>query len=229
MSSSGRFTVRFKLLICAALGCAVTATAAPTAAAQQVTTCNGELPFGSYENVAVPKGATCSASGSTVAGTFTVGKNATLNGGGVTIGGSLIANGATNVRLSGFSVGGDVSIAGGGGNLVIQSSTVRGVVDISGVKGFIAIINNESQGALGHVRVVNNTVQASDRSSTVGLNISSNQVLTDAEVSGNTGKVDKNVQGNTVGGTLSCIGNAPPFDGRFNTAAAFQGQCTGFV
>ena len=48
-------------------------------------------------------------------------------------------------------------------------------------------------------------------------------------MSGNTGAVDKNVQGNTVGGRLSCIGNAPPFDGRFNTAAAFQGQCTGFV
>ena len=79
-----------------------------------------------------------------------------MNGGGTIIGGSLIALGATNVRLSGFSVGGHVIIRGGGGNLVIATSTVRGVVDVSGVNGFIAIINNESAGALGHVRVANN-------------------------------------------------------------------------
>ena len=92
-----------------------------------------------------------------------------------------------------------------GGDLVIQGSTVRGVVDVSGVKGFIAIINNESPGALGRVRVVNNDLRRLDATSTVGLNISSNQVATDATVSGNKGKVEKNVQGNTVGGTLSCI------------------------
>jgi hypothetical protein len=30
----------------------------------------------------------------------------------------------------------------------------------------------------------------------------------------------------TVGGTLSYIGNEPPFNGSFNTAAALEGQCT---
>jgi hypothetical protein len=232
-SVRGRLTMPVKLLICAALSCAAAAAAAPAAVAAPVTICNGELPFGSYDNVVVPPRATCSAGGSTVARTFAVGPGATLNGGGVTIGGSLIAQGAENVRLDDFSVGGDVIIRGGGGNLVIAESTVRGVVDVSGVNGFIAIINNDStqdpRNALGRVRVVNNVLQPLDPTSTVGLNISSNTVRTDATVSGNTGRVDKNVQGNTVGGTLSCIGNQLPFLGTFNTAAAFRGQCRGPV
>ena len=228
MSGKGYFTTFAKLLAIASLCCA--AAAAPAAAAPtKVTKCKGQLAAGSYDSVVVPQNATCSLSGANVAGNVTMERRATLNGGSVTIGGSLIAQGATNVRLFDFSVGGDVRIVGGGGDLVIQSSTVHGVIDISGVNGFIAIIDNASPHALGRLRVVNNAVRASDPTSTVGINISSNQVLTDAEVSGNTGAVDKNVQGNTVGGRLSCIGNAPPFDGRFNTAAAFQGQCTGFV
>jgi hypothetical protein len=229
-SVKGRFAVPVKLLIGAAFiggatAAAPAAGAAPTAPAAPVTICRGDLPFGSYDSVVVPPNATCSASGSTVSRTFTVGRGATLNGVGVTIGGSLIALGAENVRLVYFSVGGGVIIRGGGGNLVIQSSTVRGDVDISGVHGFIAIISNESPGALGRMRVVNNVLQPLDPTSTVGLNISSNQVGTDATVSGNRGRVEKNVQGNTVGGTLSCIGNEPPFLGTSNTATAFRGQC----
>jgi hypothetical protein len=215
--------------MCATLSVAVVATAAPSAVAAPVTICRGDLPFGSYENVVVPPRATCSASGSTVAGNVTVGLGATLNGGFVTIANNLVGVGAANVRLTGFSVGGDVIIRGGGGDLVILTSTVRGVVDISGVHGFIAIINNESPGALGKLSVVNNVVRALDSTSTVGLNISSNQIRTDATVSFNAGPVEKNVQGNTVGGTLSCVGNAPPFLGTFNTAAAFEGECTGPV
>jgi hypothetical protein len=226
MSVSRHFALLIKLLICAALLSALAATPASAAIA---TKCEGELPFGSYDRVVVPRNTTCSVSGATVAGNLTVRRGATLNGGTVTIGGSLIAKGATNVRLFEFRVEGDVRIEGGGGNLVIQSSTVRGVVDVSGVNGFIAIINNESPGALGRMRVRNNVLQPLDPTSTVGLNISSNQVATDATVSGNRGSVAKNVQGNTVGGTLSCIRNEPPFDGRFNTAAVFKGQCEGFV
>jgi hypothetical protein len=193
------------------------------------TICRGDLPSGSYADVVVPPKATCSASGSTVSGTFTVGRDATLNGGSVSISGNLIAQGATNVRLTDFTVLGDVIIRDGGGNLVILQSRVSGVVDISGVNGFIAVINNESPGALGRLRVVNNDLQPLDPTSTVGLNISSNQVAADATVSGNKGKVEKNVQGNVVGSTLSCIDNKLPFLGTFNTAAAFQGQCTGPV
>ena len=77
--------------------------------------------------------------------------------------------------------------------------------------------------------MVNNVLQPLDATSTVGLNISSNQVATDATVSGNKGRVEKNVQANVVGGTLSCVDNELPFLGTFNTAAAFQGQCTGPV
>jgi hypothetical protein len=228
MPVGGRIGVPIKVLICAVLSSAAIAGAAPTAVAAPVTICNGDLPFGSYDNVVVPPGATCSASGSTVARNLGVGPGATLNGGGLTIGGNLIALGATNVRLSAFSVGGDVRVVGGGGDLVILQSTVRGAVDVGGVNGFIAIINNDFPGALGRLRVVGNVVQPSDPTSTVGLNIAVNQIRTDAEVSLNRGQAQKLVQGNTVGGTLSCIANAPPFDGSFNTAAAFRGQCRGF-
>ena len=107
-SLSGRANVPVKLLIGAALGCAVAAGAAPAAAAAApVTICNGDLPFGFDENVVVPPRVTWSASGSTIARTLAIAPGATLNGGGVTIGGSLIALGAENVRLSGFDVDGD--------------------------------------------------------------------------------------------------------------------------
>jgi hypothetical protein len=197
--------------------------------AAPVTICRGDLPFGSYINVVVPPNATCSASGSTVAQTLTVGRGASFFGGFVTIGGSLISVGAKYVRLTGFSVAGDVIVRGGGGDLTILTSTVRGVVDVSDVNGFIAVINNDSPGALGRLRVVNNTLKRLDPTSTVGLNVSSNQVRTNATVSANKGRVDKNVQGNTVGGTLSCVGNSPPFLGTFNTAQKFEGECTGPV
>jgi hypothetical protein len=117
-----------------------------------------------------------------------------------------------------------VTVNGGGGNLVIQDSAVRGAVDVTGVNGFIAIISNDD---LGRVRVVDNMLQRLDPSSTVGLNITDNEVRTDADVSRNHGQVEKFVQGNRVGGTLSCIANEPPFEGSFNTAAAFQGECRG--
>jgi hypothetical protein len=99
------------------------------------------------------------------------------------------------------------------------------------VNGFIAIINNDSPDALGRLRVVNNAVRplTPDPSDTVGLNIAANHILTAAEVSGTTGTVIKQVHTNTVGGTLSCIGNEPPFVGSFNTAATLEGQCTGPV
>jgi hypothetical protein len=225
MSVIERFTVPFRLLICGALACAAAASAAPAAIAAS-TTCEGELAGGSYDDVVVPPRATCSLFGATVAQTVSVGRNATLNGGFVTIGGSLVAADAKNVRLTGFSVVGDVTIRGGG-EVTIASSTVAGVVDVSGVNGFIAIIDNGSPGALGRIRVVDNILKRLDRFSTVGLNIASNQVQTDAEVSRNKGQVDKMVQGNTVGGTLSCIGNTEPFVGSFNTAASFEGQCSG--
>jgi hypothetical protein len=54
------------------------------------------------------------------------------------------------------------------------------------------------------------------------LNIASNLVLTDAEVSGTTVTMGRQVQANTVRGTLSCVGNEPPFGGSFNTAAALR-------
>jgi hypothetical protein len=227
MSVRRHFAVLVKLLTCAAL---ISVVAAAPASAAKVNKCKGDLSLGTYDSMVVPKGKTCSMSGTTVTGNLTVERGATLNGGFVTIGGSLIAQGATNVRMTGFSVAGDVSIQGGGGNLVISESTVQGVVDISGVNGFIALINNDdSAGALGRVRVLNNVLQPLDATSTVGLNISSNHVATDATVSGNKGSVEKNVQGNTIAGTLSCIGNEPPFLGTFNTAAAFEGQCQGPV
>ena len=129
MSGKGYFTTFAKLLAIASLCCA--AAAAPAAAAPtKVTKCKGQLAAGSYDSVVVPQNATCSLSGANVAGNVTMERRATLNGGSVTIGGSLLAQGATNVRLFDFSVGGDVRIVGGGGDLVIQSSTVHGVIDI---------------------------------------------------------------------------------------------------
>ena len=65
--------VPVKFLVCGALGCAVAAAAAPSAVAAPVKICDGELPFGSYGNVVVPPRATCSTSGSTIAGTLGVG------------------------------------------------------------------------------------------------------------------------------------------------------------
>jgi hypothetical protein len=223
-----RLAVRIRVLICGTLSCAAVAAAAPTAVAAPETICNGELPFGSYDNVVVPPDATCSASGSTVKRNFAVGRGATLNGGDVIIGGNLVALGATNLRLFSFSVRGDVRVVDGGGVLVLQQSTVRGTIDVAGVNGFIAIINNESPGALGRLRVVDNVLQSADPTSTFGLNITANQIRKHAEVSRNTGQVVKVVSSNTVGGTLSCIANTPPFEGSFNTAAAFRGECRGF-
>jgi hypothetical protein len=54
---------------------------------------------------------------------------------------------------------------------------------------------NNSSDALGRVRVVNNAVRPADPDSTVGLFIADNEVQADAQVSGNTGTVEKSVQG----------------------------------
>jgi hypothetical protein len=226
MSARRYIALVVKLLVCAALISAVAAT--PASAAKNVTKCKGELPAGAYDNVLVQDNKTCTLFGATVDGNVTVGHGATLESGFATIHGSLIGQGATIVRLTGLSVEGDVSIRGGGFPQIL-SSTVYGVVDVSGMNGSIAIISNNSADALGHLRVVNNAVRPADPDSTVGLFIADNEVQADAEVSGNTGTVGKSVQGNRVGGTLSCIGNEPPFEGGFNTAATLEGQCKGPV
>src|SRR5438105_3111293 len=157
------------------------------------TNCTSTLAPGTYGNVTVPSGATCTiGSGVTIAGVLTVNSNATLNDTGASVRHNLTATTGSKVFISASSgytgtnasVGGD--LATNGANTVSVSHT--------NVQGDLTVTNSQSSGS---VSITNNNIQG------------------DLIVTNNHGPTT--VTGNHVGGNASCSGNTA-FVGGGNTA-----------
>jgi hypothetical protein len=155
--------------------------------------CTGTLAAGTYGNVVVPSGQTCTINSSvTVGGSVTLQSNATLNDLGAVINQNLLAGTGSNVSVglsSGYSgtaprIGGKIAISGAH-QVSIASAQVGGGLSVTNSSGTVSIINmNIVQGGL--------------------------------TVTGNNGSTT--VTGNQIGGKATCANNAS-FTGGGNVAS----------
>ena len=215
---------------------------APGAAAGD-TPCIGML-SGTYDNVVVPPGATCSLIGATVNGNVKALENSKLVINGSTVHGDVDGDAADSVQLVSSSVGGNVTITGGGpaagalpagglfcttaGNLceaAVGDTRVGGNVHILKMVGSIRVgsIIIPSFGVpfpFGNVQVEDNDVPSGD-----DLVIAFNTIPHNLQVYKNTGLSSKTVFNNTAG-TIQCFENALPFAGTGNNGTKEEGQCS---
>ncbi|HEV2100760.1 MAG TPA: hypothetical protein VGR45_17775 [Stellaceae bacterium] len=196
------------------VGC-LTLTVSP-AGAQQSVTCTGTLAPGTYNNVNVPTGASCTLSSPiAIIGNIIVAARATLlpatgmvTPPGVHIDGSVIATNALSVTLAGIvTVGKNITLQGTTGQVEIAAVNIGGNAQIVG--SLVGPLSIESNNILGNVAVNgNNTVST--------INVIAN---------------------NTIGGNLVCVQNTPgpnnivvvpPPTPLPNTVGGNKvGQCTG--
>jgi hypothetical protein len=160
--------------------------------------CVGALPPGTYQNVTVPEGETCTISNSIVTGNIKALAGSQLHAQDNTVAGSIQADKAVTVAIIGGSVGGGIGIFDSTGEpSFVEDVNIRFVTvmqDIQLVKntGRITIFSNFLPN--GNITVADNAVQ-------LQLNITSNVVA------GGNIEVLKN-----TGGSIFMFGNVLPTD-----------------
>jgi len=174
------------------------------ASAQSNVSCTGTLAAGTYNVVTVPAGQTCTLnSGVTVLANVTVGAGGSLTATGATIDGSVAAKNAASVSIGNTTIGVNVQLVGTTGLIDIFQSNIGGSVQIVGrTTPAIMSVTVDSNVVTGSVTLVNNV------------------------------SVGNEVDNNTIGINLSCVGNSPaPKDGspaKPNTVGGSKtGQCAG--
>jgi hypothetical protein len=234
--------MKVKLLVLAALAAAVATLAATPVAQAGDTTCIGTL-VGTHDNVVVPSGATCVLNGTQVRGNVKALPNSRLQVNSANIRGDLDGDQADYVQIVSSTIGGNVSLIGGGpatgvlppggffctvvGNLCeasVLGTTVMGNVHIEKVTGSVRV-GSVLIPAFGFP-VPNGNVQVYDNNITAGddLVVAFNTVRQNIQVYKNRGPGSKTVTQNTAD-TIQCFENMLPFVGGPNGTAKKQGQC----
>lgn len=200
--------------------------------------CVGVL-TGTWDNIVVPPGATCSLLEATVLGNVKALEKSRLRIDRSTVLGNLEGDKADIVQVFFSDVRQQISITGGGPAeapaplfnvcgfgmdftpcevLIAAVNVEEGNVQISKTVGSVLIQRLDVH--RGNVKVEDNVIAAHELffldNSTVAQNL---------QIFKNIGPGNKFVQGNRVGENLQCFENEPPFVGRFNTAGQAEGQC----
>lgn len=178
---------------------------------------------GSFENVIVLEGRTCTLTNATVSGNILAKDASRLFVHETTTQGNIDGVEANVVQVRAGRVDGSIQVQDGNapsavgvriyggtvltqGNITVQKMTT-GVISITD-----AVLRK------GNIQVQENTARTR-------LEILRNRVAQNLQVFVNAGSAPKTVRGNTVGSTLSCKDNALPFTGRPNVAGDVEGQC----
>jgi hypothetical protein len=215
------------------------------AASARAYICTGTLSGGTYTDILVPAGDTCTLQGVTVTGNIVVQSGGSLyflegpNSSDVSsVSGNLITVGASAVCLySGYTgaIGGNVIAIGSGSSGVALCEVLYPfeVLCPTKVSGNVAILDtaNVIKRTLwdfcagsppitvgGNFEFANNAVSTTIKSDTIRGNL-----LFNDNTAGGT------ISHNTIGGNLECSGNTPPPSGSGNiVSGAMLGQCAGF-
>jgi hypothetical protein len=193
----------------------------------EYTDCEGTV-SGPHKNVVVREGGFCFLVGATVEGYVVALKDAVLAVFDTQIGETLFGFEADVINTGRITVG-DIALYGGTqhpvftevaicgarveGNVIVEQFTGTIIVN-AGLCGSPNVFTKE-------VRLRNNRIPAGEE-----FLVSANTVtFGPMRVLGNRGVGPKTVQGNTVGGTLTCENNEAPFVGGPNVALRKRGQC----
>jgi hypothetical protein len=215
--------VAFVAAVCA-LACVVvigTATASPT----PNLSCNSGgsvVSGGVYDQVDVPVGAVCRMDAVSM-NTLTV-EGQLLQGSDLVIAGNVTAKRFQAISIDDSDILGNVSII-----TAKNTPANQDPVDIEINHIHQSLVVKYAGGGTGDLLVSTNTVDGNEKdiSSKVkgDFSISAETVGLDMLVKGLNGKGTKEVDGNTVGGMLTCKGNKSPFESHGNTAGSKVGQC----
>jgi hypothetical protein len=173
--------------------------AAIPASAQQDAVCTGTLRAGTYDNVSVPKNASCTLNSSvTVQGNVTVAAGASLTTSFTVIVGSILSNNASvvSIGLAGSSaIGMNVTLVGTTGQALVENNEIGGNILISGSpKGSTLTIDDNG--------VAGNVVDLAN------------------------GTTNNAILNNAIAGNLVCVGNSQaPSGGNLTVGGNKVGQC----
>jgi hypothetical protein len=235
-----------KLILATVAALVVMLVGAPPAAAEE-TTCVGVL-TGVHDNVVVPKGAFCELTGATVLGNVKALEGAILRMRFDTIGGNVTGTGAQEMSAHQVTVGGnyegdkteivtcDTRCTIGGNFTAIEGvvddpgfdarvgadTTVEGNVQLGKMVGDLLVFASTVHG---NVQITESFIPPKPAAPFFGLDVRDSFIAGDLQVFKNRGPGPKVVAGNTVGQSIQCFENAPPFVGGPNTAPKKEGQC----
>jgi hypothetical protein len=184
--------------------------------------CTGTL-TGTFDEVTVPAGETCTLLNSTVRGNVKALENSRLFMSNSVVRGNVQGDKASVVHVSGGTVDGDIQITDGNSPSELGASVTGGTV-VTG--GNIQIEKMRTGRVLvADVRVEKGNIQITENTTSGGLEILRNAVAQNLQVFKNRGAGGKAVSGNTVGQDLQCKENASPFTGGPNSAGETEEQC----
>jgi hypothetical protein len=163
---------------------------------------------GTFDNVVVPPGETCTLIGTEVRGNVKALENSRLNLFSNSIGGNIVGDKAESVQSNRGTVGGNILIKEGETNdLVID--VVLDQTHVTG--GDVQVENMTGDVVLEGLSVPHGNVKVEDNNITAEMRIRTNTVAEDMQVFKNRGGGQKFVQANTIGGNLQCKENDSPF------------------
>jgi hypothetical protein len=210
----------------------------PASAAANDFTCVGLVIGGTYDNVVVPQGASCTIFSATITGSIKALPDSALDVRTSEIAGNVHGDKAEDFFVVTNTIGGNVEVKEGEASsasldVLVRGNTFRkgplvtlnpgpftwGNIKVEKMRGDIFVDQNMG---VQNIQLQENLVVLAANEE---LRLQGNSVAGNAQVFKNKGTGDKFVTGNTVGGNLQCTENDPPFVGGPNTASQAQGQC----
>lgn len=184
--------------------------------------CTGTL-TGTFDNVTVPVGGTCTLLNSTVQGNVKALENARLFMSDTRVRGNVEGDKAAIVQVSGGTVDGNIQIKDGASPGELGAAVTGGTI-VTG--GDIQIEKmNTARVLVTDARVLKGNIQIVENWTSGGLEILRNHVAGNLQVFKNRGGGNKVVSGNTVSQDLQCKENSAPFTGGPNAAGETEDQC----
>ena len=185
--------------------------------------CSGTF-TGTFENVYVREGATCTLTGATVKGNILAKDRARLFVLETTTGGNIDGVEAAILQVRGGRLEGSIQAQDG------QSAGEVGFRVYGGTvlsQGNITVQKmNTGTISITDAVLVKGNIQVQENRTGTRLELLRNRVAQNLEVFVNSGSSAKEVAGNTVSQKLSCKDNSLPFIGRPNSAGDVEGQCS---
>lgn len=185
--------------------------------------CTGVVVGGTYENIKVPDGASCTLRGVVVTGNVIALKDARLTVEDSRVDGNIQGENAAVVHVRGGRLGGNIQVHEGvstgelGVSITGGTVLTQGNIQVTKMRtGRILITDAILE--KGNLQLEENVVTGS-------LDVARNRVAQNLEVRKHGGSAAKIVRDNTVSQKLECKENDSPFVGGPNSAAEAEEQC----
>lgn len=184
--------------------------------------CTG-MRSGSFDNVTVPVGATCTLENATVSGNVKALENSRLYVSNTAVRGNIQGDKASIVQVDGGRVDGNIQIVQGTSPGALGAAVTGGTVVSGGDIQIEKMVTGRI--IIDGARVHNGKIQVVENSTTERLDVIGNRTGGNMQVFKNRGSGQKVVRSNTVAQNLQCKENTSPFSGKPNQAGDSEDQC----